>query len=107
MAMNKIKKEDSVVIIAGKDKGRTGRVLKIVDESRVLVEGVNLVKKNVRPNPNKNEQGGILEREAPIHRSNVALLNPVSKKADRAGFKVLKDQRKVRTFKSNGEQVDI
>ena len=107
MAMHKIKKEDSVIVIAGKDKGRTGRVLKVLDAHRLLVEGVNVVKKSVRPNPNKNEQGGILEREASIHRSNIALLNPVTKKADRAGFKVLKDKRKVRAFKSNGEQVDI
>ena len=107
MAMRKIKKDDTVMVIAGKDKGRTGKVIKLLSKSRLLVEGVNMVKKHVRPNPQKNEQGGILDREAGIHVSNVAILNPVGKKADRVGFKILEDGKKVRCFKSNDEQVDI
>lgn len=107
MAMNKLKIDDNVIILAGKDKGRKGRVLKYVGKDRVLVEGVNMVKKHVKPNPQKNEQGGIIEREASIHVSNVAIYNPVSKKADRVGFKVLDNGKKVRYFKSNGEQVEV
>lgn len=103
----RLKKDDTVIVIAGRDKGRTGKITKILDSNKLLVEGVNMVKKHVRPNPNKNEQGGILEREAPIHRSNVALLNSETNKADRVGFKLLKDGKKVRVFKSNGEQVDV
>jgi large subunit ribosomal protein L24 len=102
--MNKIRKGDEVVVLAGKDKGRRGAVLRRVDDERVVVEGVNRVKKHVRPNPMKT--GGIVEKEMPIHVSNVALFNPVQQKADRVGFKVLEDGRKVRFFKSNGELVD-
>jgi large subunit ribosomal protein L24 len=104
--MNKIRKGDEVVVLAGKDKGRRGAVLRRVDDERVVVEGVNRVKKHVRPNPMKGETGGIVEKEMPIHVSNVALFNPVQQKADRVGFKVLEDGRKVRFFKSNGELVD-
>lgn len=107
MSARKVKSGDTVVVIAGKDKGRTGTVTKFSGVDRIVVDGINRVKKHVRPNPNKNEQGGILEREAPIHISNVALLNPATKKADRVGFKVLKDGKKVRYFKSNGEVVDV
>ena len=107
MAMKKIKTEDMVTMIAGKDKGRTGKVIKMLPKSRILVEGINMVKKHVKPNPNKGEQGGILEREAGVHISNVAIYNPATKKADRVGFKVLKDGAKVRYFKSNGEVVDV
>lgn len=107
MSARKVKSGDTVIVIAGKDKGRQGTVTKLAGKARVVVEGINVVKKHVRPNPNKGEQGGILDREAPIHVSNVALLNPATKKADRAGFKVLKDGKKVRYFKSNDEVVDI
>ena len=104
--MKKIRKGDEVIVIAGKDKGRRGEVLRCVSANLLVVGGVNLVKKHVRPNPMKGEQGGIVEKEAPIHVSNVALFNPISKKADRVGFRVLEDGRKVRFFKSSGELVD-
>lgn len=104
--MKKIRKGDEVIVIAGKDKGRRGEVLRCVNADLLVVGGVNLVKKHVRPNPMKGEQGGIVEKEAPIHVSNVALFNPISKKADRVGFRVLEDGRKVRFFKSSGELVD-
>lgn len=104
--MNKIRKGDDVVVIAGKDKGKRGTVLNRVDDERVLVEGVNRAKKHSKPNPMKGQAGGITEKEMPIHVSNVALFNPVTKKADRIGFKMLDDGRKVRVFKSNGEVVD-
>ena len=103
----KIRREDMVVLVTGKDKGRSGKVIKMLPKDRVLVEGVNMVKKHVRGNPNKGEQGGILEREAGVHVSNVAILNPGTKKADRVGFKCLEDGTKVRYFKSNGEVVDV
>ena len=107
MAMHKIKKDDLVVVITGKDKGRSGKVIKMLASSRVLVEGVNLIKKHVKPNPNKNEQGGILERESGIHISNIAIYNSATSKGDRIGFKNLEDGTKVRVFKSNGEVVDV
>lgn len=105
--MNKLKQGDTVIVLAGKDKGRTGAIKKFLPKDRVLVDGVNMVKKHVRPNPNKQEQGGILEREAGLHISNVAILNPTTKKADRVGIKSLEDGKKVRCFKSNGEVIDI
>ncbi|HPT49923.1 MAG TPA: 50S ribosomal protein L24 [Accumulibacter sp.] len=101
--MKKIRKGDDVVVIAGKDKGRRGAVLRRVDAEYVLVEGVNRVKKHVKPNPVKGVAGGIVEKEMPLHVSNVALYNPDARKADRVGVKVLEDGRKVRFFKSNGE----
>lgn len=104
--MNKIRKGDEVTVLAGKDKGRRGTVLRRVDAASLLVEGVNRVKKHVRPNPMKGEVGGIVEKEMPIHVSNVALFNPAAQQADRVGIKVLEDGRKVRFFKSNGELVD-
>ncbi|MCK9259414.1 MAG: 50S ribosomal protein L24 [Azoarcus sp.] len=104
--MNKIRKGDEVVVLAGKDRGRRGSVLRRVDDERLVVEGVNRVKKHVRPNPLKGEVGGIVEKEMPIHVSNIALFNPASQKADRVGIKVLEDGRKARFFKSNGELVD-
>lgn len=107
MAMQKIKKDDRVIVLTGKDKGRTGKVIKYISKDRVLVEGVHMVKKHVKPNPQKNVQGGILEREAGIHISNLALLNTVTNKADRIGFKILEDGRKVRYFKSNNEMVEV
>lgn len=104
--MNKIRKGDNIVVTTGKDKGKRGTVLSRVDESHLLVEGVNRVKKHTKPNPMKGQPGGILEKEMPIHVSNVALFNPATQKADRVGIKQLDDGRKVRVFKSNGEVVD-
>lgn len=105
--MNKIRKGDQVVVITGKDKGKRGTVLRVMPtESRVLVEGINRVKKHTKPNPMKGTTGGILEQEAPIHVSNVAIFNPATSKADRVGFKSLEDSRKVRVFRSNGEVID-
>ena len=104
--MNKIRKGDDVIVIAGKDKGKRGSVLRVRDDDRLLVEGINSVKKHVKPNPVKGEAGGIVPKEMPIHISNIALFNASSKRADRVGFKVLEDGRKVRVFKSNGEVVD-
>lgn len=104
--MNKIRKGDDVVVITGKDKGKRGAVLRCVDESSLLVEGINRVKKHVKPNPMKGQVGGIVDKEMPIQISNVALFNPATQKADRVGFKTLDDGRKVRVFKSNGEVVD-
>ena len=104
--MQRIKKGDDVVVLAGRDKGKRGTVLRRVDAQHVVVEGVNRVKKHQRPNPMKGEQGGIVDKDMPIHVSNVALFNPATKKADRAGIKVLEGGKKVRVFKDNGEQVD-
>jgi large subunit ribosomal protein L24 len=104
--MEKIRKGDSVVVMAGRDKGKRGTVLQRVDAERIVVEGVNRVKKHVKPNPLKNQPGGILDKEMPIHVSNVALYNPGTQKPDRVGFKILGDGRKVRVFKSNGENVE-
>jgi large subunit ribosomal protein L24 len=104
--MNKIRKGDAVIVIAGKDKGKRGTVLNRIDDEQLLVEGINRVKKHTKPNPMKGQPGGIVEKEMPINISNVALFNPVSKKGDRVGFKTLDDGRKVRVFKSNGEVVD-
>ena len=104
--MNKMRKGDAVIVIAGKDKGKRGTVKQRVDTERVLIDGINRVKKHVKPNPNKGQQGGIVEQEMPIQISNVALFNPATQKADRVGIKTLEDGRKVRVFKSNGEVVD-
>jgi len=104
--MNKMRKGDAVIVIAGKDKGKRGTVTNRVDAARVVVDGVNRVKKHVKPNPMKGQQGGIVEQEMPIQISNVALYNPATQKADRVGIKTLEDGRKVRVFKSNGEVVD-
>jgi large subunit ribosomal protein L24 len=106
MAMNKIRKGDDVVVLAGKDKGKRGTVLRVVGD-RVVVENVNMAKKHMKPNPNKGEPGGIVDKEMPIHVSNVGLYNPLVDKADRVGFKILDDGRKVRYYKSNGEIVDV
>lgn len=105
--MRRIKKGDEVVIIAGKDKGRQGTVNRIVDNARVVVEGINLIKRHTKANPGRNVAGGIVEREAPIDISNVMLYNPTTKKGDRVGFRTLEDGRKVRYFKSNNEVVDV
>ena len=104
--MNRIKKGDEVVVISGRDKGKRGMVLRRVDTEHVVVEGVNRVKKHMRPNPMKNVTGGIVDKDMPIHVSNIALFNPATQKADRVRFKSLDGGRKVRVFKSNGEQVD-
>ena len=104
--MQRIRKGDEVVVISGRDKGKRGTVLRRLDAQHLVVEGVNRAKKHQRPNPMKGLTGGIVERDMPIHISNVALFNPATKKADRAGIKALEDGRKVRVFKANGEQVD-
>ena len=101
--MNRIKKGDEIIVIAGKDKGRRGTVLS-TDDDRVLVEGINVVKKHQKPNPHMQVAGGIVEKEASIHVSNVAIVNPATGKADRVGFR-FEDEKKVRFFKSNGELV--
>ena len=103
--MRKLKKGDNVVVIAGRDKGKRGDVARVVDASHVVVNGINTVKRHTRPNPLKNQPGGIVAKELPIHVSNVAIWNPVTQKADRVGFRTLDDGRKVRFFKSNGEQI--
>ena len=103
--MRKIKKGDNVIVLAGRDKGKRGDVTRVVDADHVVVAGVNQVKKHQRPNPMKGEQGGIVTKDMPIHVSNVAVYNPVTKKADRIGFRTLEDGRKVRFFKSNGELI--
>jgi large subunit ribosomal protein L24 len=104
--VRKIRKGDTVVVTAGKDKGRTGTVVAVQADGRVLVENVNMVKKHQKPNPARGVQSGIIQKEAPLVASNLALLNPATKKADRVGMKTLADGRKVRVFKSNGELVD-
>jgi len=104
--MQRIRKGDEVIVIAGRDKGKRGTVLRRVNEQRLVVEGVNRVKRHVRPNPMKGVTGGIVDKDMPIHVSNLALFNPATLKGDRIGFKALADGRKVRMFKSNGEQVD-
>jgi len=104
--MEKIRKGDDVVVTAGRDKGRRGTVTRCLEDDYLLVEGVNRVKKHTKPNPMKGQPGGIIEKEMPIHLSNVALFNPATQKGDRVGFRVLDDGRKVRVFKSNGELVE-
>ena len=104
--MRKIKKGDNVVVIAGKDKGKRGDVAKYVDDTHLIVNGVNTVKRHTKPNPMKNQPGGIVSKEVPIHVSNVAIWNPVTQKADRIGFRMMQDGRKLRFFKSNGEQIN-
>ena len=104
--MKRIKKGDEVIVLAGRDKGKRGTVLRRIDAEHVVVEGVNRVKKHERPNPMKGQTGGIVDKDLPIHVSNIALFNPATQKADRTGVKSLDDGRKVRVFKSNGEQVE-
>ena len=102
---NKIRRDDEVVVLAGKDKGKQGKVLKVLaSDDKLIIEGVNLVKKHQKPNPQLNVPGGIIEKEAAIHVSNVAIVNPATGKADRVGFR-FEDEKKVRFFKSNGETV--
>jgi large subunit ribosomal protein L24 len=104
--MNKIRKGDEVVMNTGKDKGKRGTVLRILESGQVLVEGVNMVKKHAKPNPMKGITGGIIDKEMPVDISNIALFNVATKKGERVGFKTLKDGSKVRVFKSSGEVVD-
>ena len=104
--MRKIRKGDNVVVIAGRDKGKRGDVASIVDDTHVIVNGINQVKRHTKPNPMKNQPGGIISKEVPIHVSTVAIWNPVTQKPDRIGFKLLEDGRKLRFFKSNGEQIN-
>jgi large subunit ribosomal protein L24 len=111
--MKKIRKDDAVVVLTGKDRGRSGKVIKVLDNDRVLVEGINIVKKNTKPNPHTRTQGGIVEKESSIHVSNVALLNPATNKASKVGFKTVEPKnagekaKRVRYFKSNNELVDV
>ena len=104
--MQKIKKGDEIIVTAGKDKGRRGNVLSLLG-TKILVEGVNMVKKHAKPNPMKGEQGGIVSKEMPLDRSNVMLFNPATNKGDKVGIKTLDDGKKVRYFKSNNEVVDV
>ena len=105
--MDKIKRGDEVVVLAGKDKGKRGKVVKRAVNDRVVVEGINIVKKHQKPNPMKDIPGGIVEKQMPIHISNVGLYNPQTNKADRVGFRFLEDGRKVRYFKSTQEIIDV
>lgn len=105
--MRKIRKGDEVVVLTGKDKGKRGTIIRVLPSDQVVVENVNMVKRHTKPNPQRGEAGGILDKEMPIHISNVALYNSATGKADRVGFKILEDGRKVRVFRSNGEVVDI
>lgn len=104
--MIRIKKGDEVIVLTGRDKGKRGTVLRRVDKDHVVVDGVHRAKKHVKPNPMKGQTGGIVDKDMPIHISNVALFNPQTQKADRVGFKSLDEGRKVRVFKSNGEMID-
>ena len=103
--MNKIRKGDQIIVITGRDKGKRGAVSQRVDDSYVLVDGINLVKKHTKPNPLKGTTGGIVEKSMPIHQSNIAIFNAVSGKADRVGIKLLADGKKTRVFKSSGEEI--
>ena len=105
--MNRIRKGDTVVVMVGKDRGRQGTVLRMLRDNRVVVEGLNLVKRHTKPNPQAGLQGGIVEREAPLNLSNVQIYNPTTQRPDRIGFRTLEDGRKVRFFKSNKEVIDI
>ncbi len=105
--MKRIRKGDEVIVTAGRSKGLRGNVLRVLNNDRLLVENVNMVKRHTKPDPNRQQPGGILEKEAPIHISNVALYNPATGSADKVSFKHLDDGRKVRVFRSNGEVVDI
>ena len=107
MARAKIKKGDEIIVITGQDKGRSGTVRKVLDNGRVIVDGVNVRKRHTKPNPQKNIQGGIVEKEVSIHGSNIAIYNAQTKKADRVGIKILEDGRRVRSFKSTNEVIDI
>lgn len=104
--MGKIKRDDEVVVITGRDKGKRGKIVRVLDNDRVIVSGVNMIKRHTKANPQLGTAGGILEKEASLHVSNVGLVNPVTGKADRVGYKVLQDKTKVRVFRSTGEVID-
>ena len=105
--MNKIRKGDEIIVRSGKDKGRRGTVLNVLADGRVLVEGINVAKKHVKPNPNVGEPGGIVDREMPLDVSNVLVFNPKTKKGERVGFEIKDDGKKVRVFRQSGDVVDI
>ena len=105
--MNKIRKGDDVVVLTGRDKGKRGKVVLRKDETHVVVEGVNVVKKHTKPNPMKGTTGGIVEKAMPIHQSNVAIFNAATGKADRVGVKLLADGKRVRVYKSSGEEIKV
>jgi large subunit ribosomal protein L24 len=105
--MKKIRKGDKVMVLTGRDKGKQGTVLRVLEDSRVLVESVNMIKRHTKPNPNKGVAGGIIDREAPIHISNVALYNPATGKGERVGMRTMQDKSKVRYFKKSGEVADV
>jgi len=105
--MKKFRKGDDVIVLSGRDKGKRGTILRVLGAERALVDNVNIVKKHTKPNPNKGETGGIIDKESPIQISNLGIYNPNSKKADRVGFKILEDGRKVRVFRSDGEMIDV
>ena len=105
--MKRLRKGDQIVVISGRDKGRQGTVLKVLADDRVLVESINMVKKHTKANPMQGIEGGIVNKEMPLHVSNVMLFNPMTNEGDRIGFRTLEDGRKVRYFKSNGEVVDV
>lgn len=108
MSMAKIRKGDEVIVLTGKYRGQRGVVLRVLpDSDQVIVENINMVKRHTKANPMRGEAGGVIEKEAPMNISNVAIFNPMSQKADRIGFKMLEDNRKVRFFKSNNEVVDV
>ena len=107
MAMSKIKRDDEVIVLAGRDKGKRGKVIKVLNDGRLIVSGIQKIKKHQKPNPQLGVQGGIIEKEAPIQVSNVAIFNTISNKADWVGFKILEDKKKIRIFKSSGESIDI
>lgn len=104
--MQKIRKDDQVIVITGKDKGKTGAVTSILDDGRLYVSGVNMIKRHTKGNPQAGQPGGIIEKEAPIEASNVAIYNNATNKADKVGIKILDDGKKVRVFKSTGEEID-
>ena len=105
--MNKLRKGDEIIVIAGKDKGKRGAITMRTSDSYVIVEGLNLVKKHTKPNPLKGTTGGIVEKSMPIHQSNIAIFNVASGKGDRVGIKLLADGKKVRVFKSSGEDIKV
>jgi large subunit ribosomal protein L24 len=105
--MRKIRKGDQVIVLSGRNKGRRGAVIQVLGDGRVLIESVNMAKKHTKPNPQAGRQGGIVEKEMPLHVSKVAIWNPGAKKADRIGVKTLADGKRVRFFKSNGEMLDV
>lgn len=104
--MRKIKRNDQVIVITGRDKGKLGRVNRVLPDGRLIVSGIQMIKKHQKPNPQLGVSGGIVEKEAPIQASNVAIYNPATKEADKVGFKILQDGKKIRVFKSSGEAVD-